>query len=213
MADFASIKFQPQRPLLRELSADRLNTILQEIRRNKPKGERGITVRQDGNGTYIGLAAALPRGGGGSTAPSTAQPWDLMVTIDSESEADPKPWLVSVRPGTLNGILPSNYTSQTTVSGSNTNLHYAKAVVATDGQAITGVTIEIDENAPPLQTPQAFGISNPVKYLFGLFLAGTVYRVIGDGHITISPKLWLTTERQTAPAAGDLPFRQFFTLR
>jgi len=213
MSDFASIRFQPQRPLLRELSADRLNTILQEIRRNKPKGERGITVRQDGNGTYIGLAAALPRGGGGSAAPSTAQPWDLMVTIDSESEADPKPWLVSVRPGTLNGILPSNYTSQTTVSGSNTNLHYAKAVVATDGQAITGVTIEIDENAPPLQTPQAFGISNPVKYLFGLFLAGTVYRVIGDGHITISPKLWLTTERQTVPAAGDLPFRQFFTLR
>jgi len=86
-------------------------------------------------------------------------------------------------------------------------------VVATDGQAITGVTIEIDENAPPLQTPQAFGISNPVKYLFGLFLDGVAYRVIGDGHITISPKLWLTTERLTAPAAGDLPFLQFFTLR
>jgi hypothetical protein len=69
MSDFAQIRFQPNRPLLRELSADRLNTILQEIKRNKPKGERGITVRQDGTGTYIGLAASLPRGGGTSTAP------------------------------------------------------------------------------------------------------------------------------------------------
>jgi hypothetical protein len=66
MSDFAQIRFQPNRPLLRELSADRLNTILQEIKRNKPKGERGITVRQDGTGTYIGLAASLPRGGGGT---------------------------------------------------------------------------------------------------------------------------------------------------
>jgi hypothetical protein len=212
MAQFDSIKFQPGRPLLREISADRLNVILQEIRRNRPKGERGITVRQDGTGTYIGLAAKLAKGGGTTTAPQT-QPWDLVVRTDAESEADPKPWLISVRPGTLNGILPSNYTSQTSIAGSNENLHYAKAVVATDGQAITGVTIEIDENAPPLQTPQAFGISNPVKYLFGLFLDGVAYRVIGDGHITISPKLWLTTERLTAPAAGDLPFRQFFTLR
>jgi hypothetical protein len=67
MSDFAAIRFLPNRPLLRELSADRLNTILTEIKRNKPKGERGITVRQDGTGTYIGLAASLPRGGGTTT--------------------------------------------------------------------------------------------------------------------------------------------------
>jgi hypothetical protein len=80
MSDFAQIRFLPNRPLLRELSADRLNTILQEIKRNKPKGERGITVRQDGTGTYIGLAASLPRGVGTAT-PSRPHPYKVITTI------------------------------------------------------------------------------------------------------------------------------------
>jgi hypothetical protein len=66
MSDFNAIRFLSGRPLLKELGADRLNTILTEIKRNKPKGERGITVRQDGTGTYIGwrrlcLAAHPPQ--------------------------------------------------------------------------------------------------------------------------------------------------------
>lgn len=203
--------FESGRPLLSEITADKLNRILTEIRRNRPVVTAPLSARVTQDGTCISLSKTFT-----ASAPSATtarQPWDLVVTTDPESESEPPAYLVSVRPGTLNGMLPSNYTSQTSIAGSNENLHYAKAVVATDGQAITGVTIEIDENAPPLQTPQAFGISNPVKYLFGLFLDGAAYRVIGDGHITISPKLWLTTERLTAPAAGDLPFRQFFTLR
>jgi hypothetical protein len=212
MALFDSIRFTPGRPLTKELGSERLNAIITEIKRNKPKGERGITVRQDGTGTYIGLAASLPRGGGTST-PSTIQPWDLQARVDPA--ADPEdatpPYLVRVRPGTLNGILPTNWDIEEEVSG--TALIYAKAVVATDGEGITGVTIVINGTAPTVQAPQEFGISNPVEYLFGLFLQGAVYRVIGAGHITISPKLWLTTERQTLPEPGELPFLQLFTLR
>jgi hypothetical protein len=75
MAQFDSIRFTPGRPLTKELGSERLNAILTEIKRNKPRGERGITVRQDGTGTYIGLAASLPQGG--SSTPATTQPWDL----------------------------------------------------------------------------------------------------------------------------------------
>ena len=101
MADFSSIRFQPNRPLLRELSADRLNSILTEIRRNKPRGERGITVRQDGNGTYIGLAAALPRGGGTSTP--SVHPFQL----SQASGEDPELIYARVRYGTVNGEMPT----------------------------------------------------------------------------------------------------------
>lgn len=100
MADFSSIRFQPNRPLLRELSADRLNSILSEIRRNRPRGERGITVRQDGNGTYIGLAAALPRGGAASQA---VHPFQLTQTAGE----DPELIYVRVRYGTVNGQMPT----------------------------------------------------------------------------------------------------------
>jgi hypothetical protein len=207
VADFASIKFQPQRPLLRELSADRLNTILQEIRRNKPKGERGITVRQDGNGTYIGLAAALPRGGG--SAPATRQPWDLVVTTDPQSESEPPAYLVSVRPGTLNGILPSNWNIQQPIEADDEDLYYAKAVIATDGQDITGVTIEIDTTVPEIATAGLFSVPASIDYLFGLYQSGQVYRVIGDGHIVLSPQVWLTVERGGA-LPGELPYELYY---
>jgi hypothetical protein len=211
MGLFDSIRFTPGRPLIKELGSERLNAIVTEIKRNKPRGERGITVRQDGTGTYIGLAASLPQGG--SSTPATIQPWDLLAQVDPD--ADPEnptpPYLVRVRPGTLNGILPTNWDIEEECAG--TGLFYAKAVVATDGEAITGVTIEIDGTPPTVQQPVEFGIANPVEYLFGLFLEGSVYRVIGAGHITISPKLWLTTERQSPPAPGELPFEQYFTLR
>lgn len=209
MGLFDSIRFTPGRPLTKELGSERLNAIVTEIRRNKPKGERGITVRQDGTGTYIGLAAS--RGAAGT--PATTQPWDLVAQVDPD--ADPEdanpPYLVRVRPGTANGILPTNWDIEQSCAA--TGLFYAKAVIATDGEAITGVTIEIDASPPTVQQPVEFGVSNPVEYLFGLFLEGSVYRVIGSGHITISPKLWLTTEKQTLPAPGELPFLQYFTLR
>ena len=212
MAQFDSIRFTPGRPLTKELGSERLNAIITEIKRNKPKGERGITVRQDGTGTYIGLAASLPRGGGTST-PTTFQPWDLLAQVDPDADPEDEtpPYLIRVRPGTLNSILPTNWDEEFEYPG--TGLFYAKAVVATDGEAITGVTIVINGTAPTVQAPQEFGISNPVEYLFGLFLQGAVYRVIGAGHITISPKLWLTTEKPTIPAPGELPFSQYFTLR
>jgi hypothetical protein len=84
MAQFESIKFQPQRPLLRELSADRLNTVLQEIRRNKPKGERGITVRQSGDGTYIGLAAAITSG---TASGESSHPFQILTRTSSNGNS------------------------------------------------------------------------------------------------------------------------------
>ncbi len=98
MADFAAIRFQPSRPLLRELSADRLNSILTEIRRNKPLPGRGITLRQTGQGTAIDLAASVPRGGGTST---TIRPFELAVVNVSETQTPA--WKIRVYPSTLAG--------------------------------------------------------------------------------------------------------------
>lgn len=209
MADFASIRFQPNRPLLRELSADRLNSILTEIKRNKPKGERGITVRQDGTGTYIGLAAALRKGG----TPATPQPWDLIARVDPDAnpQNENPPYVVTVRPGTLSGILPANWDEEFECAG--TGLHYAKAIVATDGRAITSVTIEIDTTPATEQEPVEFGISASVKYLFGLFAEGQVYRVIGAGHITLQPQQWIVASADPPASPGQSPYDIYYRLQ
>ena len=209
MGLFDSIRFTPGRPLTKELGSERLNAIVTEIRRNKPKGERGITVRQDGTGTYIGLSASLPQA---SSTPATTQPWDLVAQVDPDADPeDPTPpYLVRVRPGTLNGILPTNWDIEEECAG--TGLFYAKAIIATDGEAITGVTIEIDANPPTVQEPMEFGIAASVEYLFGLFSEGAVYRVIGAGHITLAPEVWLVKDKASAAAPGQFPYDVLYSL-
>jgi hypothetical protein len=208
MSDFNNIRFQPLRPLLRELSADRLNTILQEIKRNKPRGERGITVRQDGNGTYIGLAASLPRG-----AYSTSrQPWDLIPRPDPDAnpEDENPPYKIRVQPGTLNGILAVNWDEEFTAQ--STGLYYAKAVITTDGEAITSVNIDIDTQPPIGQDPQEFAIAETVEFVFGLFAEGAVYRAIGPGSITLLPRQWFVVQSDPAAAPGELPYDIYYRL-
>lgn len=211
MADFASIRFLPSRPLLRELSADRLNSILAEIRRNKPLPGRGVTVRQTGQGTAIDLAASIPRGGGSST-PATPQPWDLIARVDPDADPEDEnpPYLVTVRPGTLNGILPSNWDLEGECDG--TGLFYAKAVIATDGESITGVTIEINSTPPAMQEPQLFGIQNPIEYLFGLFTEGQVYRVTGPGHIRLIMQAGPVINPDSPRSFGELPYDIYYQL-
>lgn len=211
MADFAAIRFQPSRPLLRELSADRLNSILAEIKRNKPLPGRGISVRQTGQGTAIDLAASIPRG---TSTPATPQPWDLIARVDPDNENQ---YLVTVRPGTLNGFLPTNYNTTgangaVNVPCGDTGLYYAKAVITTDGQAITDVAVKIDTTAPIEQQPQPYALEETIEYLFGLFSEGQVYRVIGPGQITLRPEQWLVTAVDPPAAPGEAPYTIYYRL-
>jgi hypothetical protein len=209
MPDFGSIRFLANRPLLNEISADRLNSILQEIKRNKPLPGRGITLRQEGNGVRVDLAASIS---GSSSTPATTQPWDLVVQVDPDAapESPNPPYLVRVRPGTLNGILPTNWDIEEECAA--TGLFYAKAVVATDGEAITGVTIEIDASPPAVQQPVEFGIAASVEYLFGLFSEGAVYRVIGAGQIVLPTRTWLVTSADPVAAPGESPYDIYYLL-
>lgn len=199
--------FQSGRPLLSEITADKLNKILAEIKRNRVVVAPPLSARQQGDGTHLSIK--IPPGG---STPATPQPWDLIAVVDPDADPeDENPnYLVTVRPGTLNGILPSNWDIEETLP--STGLHYAKAVIATDGEAITSVTIEIDTSAPTVQDPQEFGIDNPIEYLFGLFAEGQVYRVIGAGHISLPTRTWLVTSADPAASPGESPYDIYYVL-
>lgn len=204
MPDFNSIGFSGQKPLLKEVTAERLNAILQEIKRNKPIPGRGITTRATGTGISIDLAARTV-----AAAPQSVsrQPFDLIATKDASPATT---YSVTVRPGTLNGILPSNWSATFTCAA--TGIYYAKAVITTDGTAVTAVSIECNTTAPTVQAPQAFGVETTIRYLFGLFSAGSVYRVIGDGHISLNPSVWMTKAKASPAAPGELPWVQYYQL-
>ena len=211
MADFAAIRFQPSRPLLRELSADRLNSILAEIRRNKPLPGRGITVRQTGQGTAIDLAAPISRGG--SSTPTRRLAWDLIPRVDPDSTDPEDPtYLIRVQPGTLNGFLPTNWDEEFTGINNN-DLYFAKAIVTTDGQVISSVSIAIDDQPAAEQVPQEYSIPSPIEYVFGLFFQGAAYRIIAPGSITLRPDPWIV-EPATPPAEpGEVPYSIYYRLQ
>jgi hypothetical protein len=187
MADFASIRFQPQRPLLRELSADRLNTILQEIRRNKPKGERGITVRQSGDGTYIGLAASLPAGKGGPSA--TTHPFQITSRQNPENANQ---YLVTLQPGTINGIIAGNWEDEFTVASDA--VRYIVLKCTTNGLVVTSSTLAAENASPASPAAEKWALSAAFDVLIGAVRGASVKQVVTDNLSATGVKR-LTTEK------------------
>jgi hypothetical protein len=204
MSDFAQIRFLPNRPLLRELSADRLNTILQEIKRNKPKGERGITVRQDGAGTYIGLAASLPRGGASTTA---AHPFQIFSTQDPDSDPENPTYLVTVRPGTVNGVLATNWDIEETCG--EEELGYVVLTVTCSSNAVVSSVLSFDALAPSTeQSPVKWGLPTEFKVLIGLVRGPQVWQVVTN-NLSYSGSKRITTDR-SSPSLGQLPYDNWY---
>ena len=207
MSQFDSIRFQPNRPLLKEVSADRLNAILQEIRRVRPKSGRGISVSQTGDGTQINLSASL-KGAAGATSQS---PWDIVVeSVQQGQEADIT-YTVKVVPGTLARILPSNWNDEFTCD--EDTLYYGIARVSTDGQFISGVEIDVTDTAPEDQTIEKFGLNSSVDILFGLFKDGTQYNFSGGADIDVSARVAIAVSADPPSEPGQSPYDIYYKLQ
>jgi len=206
MSDFNNIRFQPQRPLLREISADRLNTILQEIKRNKPLGERGITVRQDGNGTYIGLAASLPRGA--SSGAVTTHPFQISSRQDSENQ---EAYLVTVRPGTINNLLPTGIFDGDTLRQIEigSGLQYVVLQAQSDGRQITSASISVESAAPGAQSPVVFGLPSSFGVFLGIVKESSVFQIVKD-NILLTGKQQFVAQKTPPVAVGALPYEIYY---
>jgi hypothetical protein len=197
--------FSSGRPLLSEVTADKLNAILSEIKRNRPVVASPLSARVTGDGTHISIKVPP----GGSSTPTTPQPWDIIATPDPESESENPPYLARVRPGTLSGFLPTNWGDEFTLQGDED--YYAVAEVSTDGKAITSVEIKFETSAPEPQQPELFAVPSPVKVIFGIFSQGMALRTIAAGDISVQPRVWFQ-EARTNVAAGESLFNLYYVL-
>lgn len=159
------------------------------------------------------LGTQLWARGGGGGGETTSQPFD--VILEGVGTPDPETGEYSshtakIVPGTVNGILPSNWDEEFSVSGSS--MYYAIAVIQTDGTAINAVSIEIRTTAPSLQVPAIWATPTAVEYLFGLIKDGSAKRVIGAGSISLIPKVWLTVEKDEPVGPGELAYNRYYIL-
>jgi hypothetical protein len=209
-----NFEFQGNRKLRDEVTSSRLNAILTELRRIRPVAGRGINVQQEPNGTRISALDSFVSGSGGGAA-TAPQPWDLISRRDPESDPENPSYLVTVRPGTVNSVLPSNWQTEgeaKDVQCNNSDLYYGKAVIATDGTDITGVTVALDTSPPEFQQATASGFAESVEYLFGLFYEGVAYRLAPPGQIKLDSSLWMITDKES-PSPGASPYIFHYLLR
>jgi hypothetical protein len=202
-----NFEFQGNRKLRGEVTSSRLNAILTELRRIRPVAGRGINVQQEPNGTRISALDSFSSAGGGGGA--ARQPWDLIARRDPESDPENPSYLVKVYPGTISNVLADNWDTEYTANEGT--VYFGKAVVSTDSQDITGVTVVFDAQEPTFSSPAEFSTPGNVEILFGLFLDGKSYRTIGEGSPVYRPRPWLTQPANGA-GPGDLPYTIYYTL-
>lgn len=169
-------EFRPRRPLQEQLGAATLNRILRELESLRITRVNGGSFRKLPSGTEISVGRSTSQGSGTSSGP-----WDIKASPDPDVVGK---YNITVVPGTVNNVLPSNWDAEFEIVGSA--LHYAKAVCTTDNRQVTSVEIVIDDevNDPPGHALE--GVPSTVEVLFGLVLNGVPYRVIDAGHITLA---------------------------
>lgn len=167
---FDAIRFQPSRPLLKEVSADRLNAIVAEIKKNRIKGERGISVRHSGDATFVGLSADLK-----TALTETLHPFKINSLADGDN------FTVTVEPGVINNILPSNVfnggVGLTEFSVPADSLRYVCLAAQSSDGVISSCTLSVDSAIPPQQTALANALPASFKVLLGVVYNGTVKQV------------------------------------
>ncbi len=140
---------------------------------------------------------------GGAGAPATTYPFD--VTFD-DGVADPRDTFV--KPGTINGLIPSNYADIFSLAASGA-YYLVLTCTASDGQ-IASAVLSFDASPPsgiPViqgQPPTSFAV------LLGVVVDLVWYRTIGLGSLTATGTEVFRVSK-TSPAPGTLPYDIWYT--
>lgn len=192
---FDSVRFNAGRSLLSEVTADKLNAILAEIRRVRPRADGGITVRQSGDGTYIGLAS-VPTGGGSGVA---AHPFRI---VQGESANT-----IKVDPGTLNDTIATNWSSELSISS---GLQYVILTASCSANKIASTALSVTSTPTGEATPTAWSVPTEFKVMLGMVdktQDGTqIYQIVKNNlSYGVSKRI---TVNQGSP---ELPFTNYYT--
>lgn len=149
--------------------------------------------------TIDGMQTEWTKTAGGSAA--TEYPFDVTFTGSGTITA-------SVRPGTVNGLLPTNYAS--TFALDETLVYYAiLTITASDGE-IASAVISFSLT-PPVGIPTVLGQPpTTFEFLFGIVSLGVWFRTIGLGSLTAEGYEVFRIDK-TAPAPGTLPYEIYYS--
>jgi hypothetical protein len=163
-----------------------------------------LSARVTGDGTHISIKQTQ---GGGTSTPATLHPFQIFSTQDPESDPENPTYLVTVRPGTLNGVLASNWTIEEECG--EDELGYVVLTATTTSNGIVSTELSFDSSPPTAeQSPVKWGLPTSFEVLIGLVRGPQVWQVVYD-NLSYAGVKRITTDRAT-PAIGQLPYDNWY---
>lgn len=206
----------PGTPLVEAVTSARLNGIAKALEYLASgafiKVGPGLTLDQSSGdtGVVIRLGRRTVEGGATAVAATEYKPFDPVITTAAAEDTDadgipdgPPRISATIRPGTVNNILATNWSTPFVVNTSET--YYLKTNVLTQDAEVTTHSLVLDSTPPP-----AFQVAKgapPVSFsvLLGIILNGVWYRTIGPGSLMATSVEAFRTSKEE-PAPGTLPY-------
>jgi hypothetical protein len=195
-----NFRFEGNRPLLRELTAERLNQLIIELQRAKPLPGRGISARQEAGGVRLDVLGSES----GASSSSANKPFHIYVTEKNEDE-----YKVRVTPGLVGGLLCENWDEEFTLDAGS--LYYGAIEVTTDGTYLTGASMSFETEPPQTQTPEIYSVPSSVFLLFGLFKDRKSYN-LANGNISASSEIVFVGAKESAQP-GQSPYDLYYAIK
>lgn len=178
--------------------ADKLNKLREAIDQCRLLPGPGYQVKRGTTGTTLTIPR---RGGGGSVTGDDACPFDVTATATSAGLN------ISVQPGLVNGVLPSNMFSVLTASASG--IKYVCVDVTTNGKNVTAATMAVKTSAPTPATATADSAPTSVSVIVSVVSGSTAYKTIPCGNVTMRVSPSVTQDNPTA-TGGQRNYTQFY---
>lgn len=161
---------------LSDIKASDLNAIVDAIRARTILPSNGVLVRSGSNGVTLSVDAK------GSTAVQIiSHPFKISSRQDPE---DATKYLVTVEPGTINNVLPSNVFNGAVglreFSAESGVRYVVLNVSATPQGSISSCTLSVDSSVPGAQTATMWALPETFKVLLGVVYETSVKQLVFD---------------------------------
>jgi hypothetical protein len=199
MLDFS---FQGNRPLRREITSERLNEILRELRRVRPVAGNGINIDETGGGCRISLVDDARSVEGTSGA---LHPFQILASPKEGGGAT-----LRVRPGTINSVLPNNLIVDGRLAAFEVSdaLNYVVLTAASNGQQIVSASVAMSPSAPEPQVPTPFGLPTTASFVLGLTKGAAVFQTVNNSILVAGRQQYIIGKTTSAP--GELPYTIYY---
>lgn len=191
----------PGTPVAAYWTSDRVRALLSLVRSlargDNIKGGLGLLRTSVADGVILSSRPSR-----GSSTPTISNAFDVEVVASGEG------YRLSVLPGLINGILPSNYDITYNTNAPSENVFLLLTGTVANG-GIVSAMLSFGTEVAPQVTPNAGMPPNSFAWTLGMLVAGKWCKLVA-GSLSVVPKeVFRTAKTQYLP--GELPYEPWYT--